>query len=105
MVKPILSPDGAYVFGAALDRQAIHVFDSHRNEFIAALPLEHNANAVYVSADGRWLLATWLDRVTVVAFPPIDELVGRVRTQLSRGLRDAERLEFGIEVTAPATAS
>ena len=105
MVGPILSPDGAYVFGAAIDRQAIYVFDRHRNEFIATLPLEHNANGVYVSGDGRWLLATWLDRVTAIAFPPIDELVGRVRAQLSRGLSDAERREFGIEVTAPATAS
>jgi sensor domain CHASE-containing protein len=60
---------------------------------------------VYVSADGNWLLATWLDRVTAIAFPPIDELVARVRAQLARGLEDAERQEFGIEVTAPATAS
>jgi hypothetical protein len=58
-----------------------------------------------VSADGRWLLATWLDRVTVMEFPPLDELVVRVRAQLSRDLTDAERQEFGIEVTAPATAS
>jgi WD40 repeat protein len=105
IVNPILSPDGAYVFGAAIDRHAIYVFDSHRNELIATLPLEHNANAVYVSADGNWLLATWLDRVTAIAFPPIDELVARVRAQLARGLEDAERQEFGIEVTAPATAS
>lgn len=105
IVGPILSPDGAYVFGAAIDRHAIYVFDGHRNEFIATLPLEHNANGVYVSADGRWLLATWLDRVTAIAFPPVDELVAQVRAQLSRGLRDSERREFGIELTAPATAS
>lgn len=105
MVHPILSPDGAYVFGAAIDRQAIYVFDSYRNQFIATLPLEHNANGVYVSADGRWLLATWLDCVTVLAFAQIDELVAQVRAQLSRGLSDTERREFGIEVTAPATAS
>jgi WD40 repeat protein len=105
MVGPIRSPDGAYVFGAAIDRQAIYVFDGHRNEFIATLPLDHNANGVYVSADGRWLLATWLDRVTAIAFPPIDELIERVHAQLSRGLSDAERREFGIEVIAPGTAS
>jgi WD40 repeat protein len=98
MVGPTLSPDGAYVFGAAIDRQAVYVFDSHRNDFIATLPLEHNANGVSTSADGRWLLATWLDRVTVIAFPPIDELIAQVRAQLSRGLRDAERREFGIEL-------
>jgi len=91
IVRPILSPDGVYVFGAAIDRQAIYVFDGHRNEFIATLPLEHNANGVYVSADGRWLLATWLDRVTAIAFPAIDELIAQVRAQLSRGLTDAER--------------
>jgi WD40 repeat protein len=96
MVGPILSPDGAYVFGAAIDRQAVYVFDSHRNDFIATLPLEHNANGVYTSADGRWLLATWLDRVTTIEFPLIDELIRRVRAQLSRGLTDAERREFGI---------
>jgi WD40 repeat protein len=105
MVGPTLSPDGAYVFGAAIDRQAVYVFDSHRNEFIATLPLEHNANGVYTSADGRRMLATWLDRVTTIEFPSIDELIQRVRAQLSRGLTDAERREFGIEVTAPATAS
>ena len=105
LVAPILSPDGAYVFGAGIDRPAIYVFDSHRNVHIATLPLEHNANGVHVSADGRWLLATWLDRVTVMEFPPLDELVVRVRAQLSRDLTDAERQEFGIEVTAPATAS
>ena len=105
IVRPILSPDGVYLFGAAIDRQAIYVFDGHRNEFIATLPLEHNANGVYVSADGRWLLATWLDRVTAIAFPAIDELIAQVRAQLSRGLRDDERREFGIEVTAPAIAS
>jgi hypothetical protein len=105
IVGPILSPDGAYVFGAAIDQQAIYVFDGHRNEFIATLPLEHNANGVYASADGRWLLATWLDCVTAISFPTIDELVAQVRAQLSRGLRDAERREFGIEVTVPATAS
>ena len=105
IVDPILSPDGVYVFGAAIDRQAIYVFDSHRNDFIATLPLEHNANGVYVSADGHWLLATWLDCVTAIAFPSIDELVAQVRAQLSRRLSDAERQEFGIEVTAPATAS
>jgi WD40 repeat protein len=105
MVGPTLSPDGAYVFGAAIDRQAIYVFDSHRNEFIATLALEHNANGVYTSADGRWLVATWLDRVTTLEFPAIDELIRRVRAQLSRGLTDAERREFGIDITAPATAS
>jgi WD40 repeat protein len=105
IVGPILSPDGAYVFAAAIDRHAIYVFDSHRNEFIATLPLEHNANGVYVSADGRWVLATWLDRVTAIAFPPVDELVAQARAQLSRALTDAERKEFGIEVTVPATAS
>jgi WD40 repeat protein len=105
MVGPILSPDGAYVFGAAIDRQAIYVFDSHRNEYIATLPLEHNANGVYTSADGRWLVATWLDRTTTLEFPAIDELIRRVRAQLSRGLTDAERREFGVDVTAPATAS
>jgi len=105
IVGPILSPDGAYVFGAAIDRQAIYVFDSQRNEFIATLPLEHNANGVYISADGRWLRATWLDRVTTLEFPAIDDLIQRVRAQLSRGVTDAERREFGIDVTAPATAS
>ena len=34
IVRPILSPDGVYVFGAAIDRQAIYVFDGYRNEFI-----------------------------------------------------------------------
>jgi WD40 repeat protein len=105
MARAILSPDGVYAFGAAIDAQAVYVFDSRRNELIATLPLEHNANDVHVSADGRWLLATWLDRVTAIEFPPVVELVARVRAQLSRGLRDAERREFGIDVTAPATAS
>ena len=86
-------------------KAAIYVFDSQRNLHIATLPLEHNANGVNASADGRWLLATWLDRVTAIEFPRVDELLAQVRAQLSRGLSDAERQEFGIGVTAPATAS
>ena len=104
IVAPVLSPDGAYVFGAGIDRQAIYVFDSHHNVHIATLALEHNANSVRVSANGRWLLATWLDRVTVMEFPPIDELIAHVHAQLSRGLTAAELQEFGLGLIAPAFA-
>ena len=88
------APSGAVVAGAGGDSDDIHIFDRTTGERLAALSMAHPANEVRFSGNGEWIVASWLESLTVMHHPAADELVRLAKRQLHRGLNDHERAEF-----------
>jgi hypothetical protein len=92
------APDGSVVAGAALNRPEIPVFDAADGELVATLRLSHQSNDTRFSRNGRTIVARWLNAISVVRYPEIEELVALARRQVYRDLNAGERIEFGLPV-------
>jgi WD40 repeat protein len=91
-----LAPDGAVVVGSALNRTDLPIFEAGAGELTATLWLDHPSNGVRFGAGGTRILASWLNAVSLVRYPPLPELLRWARSQVNRAPTARERAEFGL---------
>ncbi|MGZ2259666.1 toll/interleukin-1 receptor domain-containing protein [Roseobacter sp. A03A-229] len=91
-----LSPDGLVVAAASVNRPEVFVFDTATGELLSTLWVGHSVNGAAFGPDGRSIVATWLNAISIMDFPPFEELLAQARSQLHRKLTDEERAQFGL---------